>query len=302
MVSNFVHKFIATKFVKLFLVAIFISVCASIINAQTEKDLTLAMIVEDDSEVTIKALTNALNNKLHDAKINIQDQSLTDTVIKTLPATNRLNLPRDDARRLGSALGSDFFLVAKFKSVERADVGVQLYGECYAALYFVATRSGKLLKFEFLETRANTKLLAIDNVLKEIEMHTSDYAQIMRSGYQAQFEVKSLAAEDLNAIEPPDDNDPIVDDFEDPEITVRKQPEYTAIARKMAISAVVEASVILRKDGNIGTIEITKWAGFGLDEAAVNAIKQLKFKPAKLDEKPINCKALIRYNFNYKPN
>jgi TonB family protein len=66
------------------------------------------------------------------------------------------------------------------------------------------------------------------------------------------------------------------------------------------VSAIVELEVVLRKDGTIGNIEITHWGGFGLDESAIEAVKGLKFMPATLDNQLVSCRAVLRYNFNYK--
>jgi TonB family protein len=68
----------------------------------------------------------------------------------------------------------------------------------------------------------------------------------------------------------------------------------------MGISAVVEIEAVLRIDGTIGNLEVMRWAGFGLDESAIAAVRQLKFKPATMKDQPVSCRALIRYNFNYR--
>jgi hypothetical protein len=63
------------------------------------------------------------------------------------------------------------------------------------------------------------------------------------------------------------------------------------------ITATVEAMVVFRSNSEVGAIEITRWAGFGLDESSERAIRQLKFKPATRDGNPISVRAMIRYNF-----
>jgi hypothetical protein len=55
--------------------------------------------------------------------------------------------------------------------------------------------------------------------------------------------------------------------------------------------------VVFRLNGEVGAIEITRWAGFGLDESSERAIRKLQFKPASRDGVPINVRAMIRYNF-----
>ena len=85
--------------------------------------------------------------------------------------------------------------------------------------------------------------------------------------------------------------------FKAPEFLNRVKPEYAPEADKADITATVEAMVLFRSNGEVGTIEIARWAGFGLDESAEGAIRQLKFTPATRAGIPINVRALIRYNF-----
>jgi protein TonB len=85
--------------------------------------------------------------------------------------------------------------------------------------------------------------------------------------------------------------------FKAPEFLNRVKPEYTREADQANITATVEARAVFRADGEIGEIEITRWAGFGLDQAAERAIRQLKFKPATRDGRPVSVRAVVRYNF-----
>jgi TonB family protein len=53
--------------------------------------------------------------------------------------------------------------------------------------------------------------------------------------------------------------------------------------------------------GEISRVEIVRWAGFGLDEAAVNTVRQLHFVPARRDGQAIPMRVLLRYNFRRPP-
>jgi TonB family protein len=55
--------------------------------------------------------------------------------------------------------------------------------------------------------------------------------------------------------------------------------------------------VVLRSSGEVGEAEITRWAGYGLEDSALRAIRQLKFNPASRNGQPISVRAMIRYNF-----
>ena len=85
--------------------------------------------------------------------------------------------------------------------------------------------------------------------------------------------------------------------FEPPEFLNREKPQNTDQADRANITASVEAMAVFRADGTVGEIRITRWAGFGLDEAAESAIRHLKFKPAQRDGQLISVRAAVRYNF-----
>jgi TonB family protein len=58
------------------------------------------------------------------------------------------------------------------------------------------------------------------------------------------------------------------------------KPEYSDEARKVHFQGLVELSVVVLADGKPGRIEITRGAGMGLDEKAIEAVRNWRFKPA----------------------
>lgn len=103
---------------------------------------------------------------------------------------------------------------------------------------------------------------------------------------------------------PPDLPDSLKLAYEEPPIVIKKiAPEYPEFARKHGVQGEVLLQVEILADGSVGVIQIKKslLAGpGGLDEAAINAVKQWIFNPAKSDGKPVNSWATfpIRFNLN----
>jgi TonB family protein len=95
----------------------------------------------------------------------------------------------------------------------------------------------------------------------------------------------------------PDEGSPTAAGFKPPEFLNRVKPDYPDAADRADITATVEASAVFRANGQVGEVQITRWAGFSLDESAERAIRQLKFKPATRDGKPVSARATVRYNF-----
>ena len=75
------------------------------------------------------------------------------------------------------------------------------------------------------------------------------------------------------------------------------QPQYTEIARKARVQGVVIVQAIIDKQGNVTNVKILKGLPMGLGEAAVDAIKQWRFKPATLNGKPVAVYYNLTVNF-----
>ncbi len=64
--------------------------------------------------------------------------------------------------------------------------------------------------------------------------------------------------------------------------------EYPSVARQNGISGRVIVSFVVEKNGSVSNVKVTRGLGYGLDEAAISAVKKLKnFTPAKQDGKSV---------------
>jgi TonB family protein len=77
----------------------------------------------------------------------------------------------------------------------------------------------------------------------------------------------------------------------------RIKPEYTPTAFLYEIAATVEAEVSIDEKGEIRRIDVVRWAGYGLDEAVISAIRQMNWRPGERSGKPLPMRVLLRYNF-----
>jgi TonB family protein len=74
------------------------------------------------------------------------------------------------------------------------------------------------------------------------------------------------------------------------------KPEYPAIARAAGAEGTVTVAVVIDEQGNV----ISAKAVFGhplLQSAAVNASREAKFAPTRLQGEPVRVKGMITYNF-----
>jgi TonB family protein len=85
-----------------------------------------------------------------------------------------------------------------------------------------------------------------------------------------------------------------------PMVLTRVEPEYTDEARKARFQGTVVLEAILREDGSADDIRVIRSLGFGLDESAISAIKQWRFKPAMRGGKPFPLLLKIEFNFQLR--
>lgn len=81
------------------------------------------------------------------------------------------------------------------------------------------------------------------------------------------------------------------------DILDKPRPEYTAEGRNLKIEGDVRLDVIFLANGTIQINRMVSGLGHGLDEAAVRAAQQIKFKPAKREGQPVDFPAVVRIEF-----
>lgn len=77
----------------------------------------------------------------------------------------------------------------------------------------------------------------------------------------------------------------------------KPRPEYTAEARGLKIEGDVVLDLVFLANGSIQIKGVVSGLGHGLDEAAQRAAQQIKFKPAKRDNEPVDFPARVRIEF-----
>ena len=82
-----------------------------------------------------------------------------------------------------------------------------------------------------------------------------------------------------------------------PSLLYKLEPAYTEEARAAKIAGTVLLQIVIDPSGIATDIQLVKGVGFGLDEKAVEAINQWRFKPGTKDGVPVPVQAQIEVNF-----
>jgi periplasmic protein TonB len=82
-----------------------------------------------------------------------------------------------------------------------------------------------------------------------------------------------------------------------PQILARPIPGYTEEARRAQVEGAVRLSVVLNANGTVSDIKVARALGYGLDEKAVEAAKELRFTPAQKDGHVVSVRVFIEFKF-----
>jgi TonB family protein len=83
-----------------------------------------------------------------------------------------------------------------------------------------------------------------------------------------------------------------------PRLLYRVEPEFSEEARKAKYQGVVVLYIDIDTKGRARNIRVARQLGLGLDEKAVEAVSEWRFRPAYLDGKPVVASAVVEVNFH----
>lgn len=89
--------------------------------------------------------------------------------------------------------------------------------------------------------------------------------------------------------------------FEDPPVPIKQiSPVYSSMARNVGLEGIVGLEVEVFADGSVGAVEVLRSLQSGpggLDNEAINAVKQWEFQPAKSNGHPIAVWTYLEIEF-----
>jgi len=83
-----------------------------------------------------------------------------------------------------------------------------------------------------------------------------------------------------------------------PEVIHSVEPEFTQEARQANFQGSVSIKLIVDSQGNPQNVRVTRHLGMGLDEKAMEAVRQYKFKPAMYQGHPVSVQIVMDVDFH----
>ena len=238
--------------------------------------------------------------------VQVGDADLGRAAAKGIGYSGSLNLTVTEARDLGAALAAEFYIVGDAQTLRRSSFEKPAYFESYCSIFLVSTRTGKLLFWErpsFVSDEATMAEALLSQYIADTALTSRLLAVIKKAQDEERIE-RAVLVTPVDAVieEAPEDEKTAADQgLRLPRPYRRLRPGYPDTAARAEAEAVVDVAVDVGADGEVGEIQIVRWAGFGLDESTVATVRQLHFFPAMKNSRPVPMRVLLRYNFRKPP-
>jgi TonB family protein len=255
-----------------------------------------------ETNASVKGETKAGVNG--ETRLSLLDRDLARAAARGTGYSGSLNLTLAEARSLGAAIGCDFYLTGDAQTVRRSASERPVYFESYASVFLVSTRTGRLVLWDRPAAEADKPEQSEASLLAELDRRAARYAvAILEAFAREERERFGPHAEEADGVIDlsTDDAAGAHADLREPAPYRRLRPAYTDAASRAEAEATVDALVEIGADGEVGSVEVVRWAGFGLDDSVVSTVRQMHFRPAARGGQPVAVRVLLRYNFRRPP-
>jgi TonB family protein len=289
---------------KLFVILWFFAAAQS--NAQASQPLVLS-VLDLGSATIAKQATDTLRTKLRETgDVLVADPDLGRAAAKGIGYAGSLNLTVSEARDLGAALATEFYIIGDAQTVRRSSFESPVYYESYCSIFLVSARTGRLLLWErpsFENAEATKAEARLSQYLSDDAFARRLIGIIKKSHEDERIQRTVLTTPVEVVIEeaPEDEKAAEAQGVRAPRPYRRLRPEYPPSAARAEAEATVDVVVDVGADGEVGEVQIVRWAGFGLDESTIATVRQLHFFPAMKNGTPIPMRVMLRYNFRKPP-
>jgi TonB family protein len=240
-----------------------------------------------------------------DVRLSITDRDQSRAASLGAGYSGSLNMTLEEARNLGAVIDCDFFLTGDAETLRRSPSVGPIYYEAYVAIFIVSARTGRLILWERPSFEAATPVEAEKRLFAELDGAAlrQRYAIAIRRAQEDERNARALAQSHAAPVleDAPAEGEAEAHGLRLPQPYRRLRPPYPEEAARIEAEATVDVEVEIGADGEVLGVEVVRWAGFGLDEATVQTVRQLHFRPAMRAGQPVPMRVLLRYNFRKPP-
>jgi TonB family protein len=278
------------------------------VTAQTNPQRIRVAVLDFGDTQTAKRATDKLSLAFStDKSLSMSDREESRTAARGVGYAGSLNLTLQEARDLGGAIGSDFYITGDAQTLRRSPSTRAVYYEAYASIFIVSSRTGRLVMWNRPSLEAATPDEAEELLLKELNERAARYRDAIVKAREMERNELAQRLERVATMVP------VIEDAPDDETIAQREgirlplpfsrlrPPYPETAARAEAEATVDVQLEIDTRGEISRVEIVRWAGFGLDEATLDTVRRLHFRPALRNGVAVPMRILLRYNFRRPP-
>ena len=291
----------------LFIIFTFCALSTGVRAEASPQKIRVGVLDWGQTQTGMRAADQLSRELAKDDRLIIMDREENRAAARGIGYAGSLNMTLQEARDLGGAIGADFYITGDAQTLRRSPSTGRFYFEAYASIFIVSARSGRLLVWDRPTFEAPAPEGAESALLLELSKRGANYGQSIKGAREAELKERAKMLE-RNAASTPVIEDAPVDDataererIRLPQPYRRLRPAYPETAARAEAEATVDVQVDIDERGEVIRVEIVRWAGFGLDEAAAGTAGQLRFSPARRDGVAVPMRVMLRYNFRRPP-
>ncbi|PYS70228.1 MAG: hypothetical protein DMF69_14275 [Acidobacteria bacterium] len=287
---------------RLFATLCFLTIVVVSASAQSTEPPTRVAVLDFGETSFGKTAADKLRTALRStSSIQLIDRDLSKAAALGVGYTGSLNLSLPEARNLGAAIETDFYIIGEAQALRRSSSQVPVFYESYASIFVISSRTGRLLNWERSSFEADTATAAEEKLISHLSngetiqhcLKTIRRALDDERNERVVLEVNAPIIEEA----PDDDSTAAEQGLRLPRPYRRLRPTYPDTAARAEAEATVDVVVDIGADGEVTKVQVARWAGFGLDDTTVATVRQMHFFPAMRNGTPIPMRVLLRYNF-----
>ena len=290
---------------RLFFIAGLFALLVCNAHAQNRQSSTVSVLDFGAAPFGQKTAQNLRNRLRSTVELLVADPDLSRAAAKGIGYSGSLNLSVSDARDLGAALATDFYILGDAQTLRRSSSTRPVYYESYCSLFVVSARTGRLILWDRPSFESDKAADAEERLAKQLSGETIDRTLLMirraREDERTERTIVTQNSEPVIEAAPDDEGIAEAQGVRLPRPYARLRPEYPETAARAEAEATVDVLVDVRADGEVNQVQIARWAGFGLDETTVATVRKMHFFPAMKNGTAIPMRVLLRYNFRKPP-
>jgi TonB family protein len=290
---------------RLFVIAGLLALFVVRAHAQHNHGSTVSVLDFGATPLAQKTTANLREQLRSTVELLVADPDLSRAAAKGSGYSGSLNLSVSEARDLGAALATDFYILGDAQTLRRSSFARPVYYESYCSIFVVSSRTGRLIMWyrpSFEDDKASDAEKRLEEELSRETIHKTLIAiRRAREDERNQRAMVGPASEPLIEEAPDDERVAEVQGVRLPRPYARLRPDYPESAARAEAEGTVDVLVDVRADGEVGAVRIARWAGFGLDEITVATVRKMHFFPAMKNGTAIAMRVLLRYNFRKPP-